>query len=124
MIKINQINIGKLPFKLFNEKNIIIHDIPVVIKYTNKKNEIYVKRLIDSDNKLNRFLLFKVHKSELYCYENQLISIDKLLFFGSEIYLIDSDFLGNFKSVHPIDYNQIPDIYLPDDYNFIFTDEF
>lgn len=123
MKKINQTNINKLPFELFNEKIILMQDKPIVLKYTNKKGEIYVKRFIDSNKKLNRYLLFKVEKSDLYCYEHQLITIDKLLFLGRDIYLIDSDFLGNFKKVYSIIYEQIPDIYLPDNYDFIYSDE-
>lgn len=119
MENIEGISLKKLPFELNKRGDLIAFDSPYLSYFYNENGDGYFLNWLDSDDIVNRWLLFEVKQIDLFDYFTGKKSLLNLINDGEEIvFIIDIDDNVNFKHITLSKKSNLPSNYLPEKDSF------
>lgn len=107
----------KFPFaNLFKIGDLVHYQGPLLSLFSNTKGELYLFDWSDTNEKYNRWLVFRITLSQLIQYLNKNLSHYQLIstFFTDFIVSVDIDDDFTFHNVTLLNVKDIPDDYLPE----------
>jgi hypothetical protein len=107
----------EFPFQgLFKVGDLVNYQGPLLSLFSNKKGELYLYDWSDSDNKYNRWLIFRISLEQLIQYLNKNLSHYQIIktYYTDCIYSVDLDNDLNYNNIVRLNVDEIPEEYLPD----------
>ena len=117
MTELKGASFEKFPFSdLFKVGDLVNYHGPLLSLFSNEKGELYLYGWSDSDDKYNRWLVFRITLNQLLQYLNKNLSHYQLMttYYTDCIYSIDIDDDLNYHNVKSLNVAEIPKAYLPD----------
>lgn len=114
-IEIKGTKISKLPFELNKRGDLISFEGPLLSYFFDENGKSYLLNWVDSNEILNRWLLFETTQIDLFDYFTNKRSLRELIKHSEEIvYFIDIDNEVQFNKILLTNKKDIPNDYLPD----------
>ena len=109
--------VEKFPFpNLFKVGDLVNYQGPLLSLFSNEKGELYLYDWSDSDDKYNRWLVFRITLYQLIRYLNKNLSHYQLVrtYYSDCIFSVDIDDDLNYHNIKSLNVADIPEEYLPD----------
>lgn len=115
MEKIKGITIKKLAIKLEKMGDLINYEGPILSHFISENNEDFLFFWVESDERCNRWLVYKTNTASLIQFFNQQTNHQHLIRATVDgfVYLIDIDNDLVYKNITIVSVEQIPENYLP-----------
>ncbi|MCT3758327.1 hypothetical protein HZQ19_01255 [Elizabethkingia anophelis] len=119
MENIKGTKLTKLPFELNKRGDLIAFEAPLLSHFYDENGKNYLLNWLDSNDIVNRWLLFEIQQIDLFDYFSQKKSLRNLIKESEEIvYFIDIDDNINYNQIILSNKNDIPNNYLPEKDSF------
>ena len=120
-LKINGIQLKKLPFELMDRGDLIYFEGPVLTYLTDNSGNHYLMRWTEMDENRHRWMLIQITKGSLVKYLNEKITLLDVIKKNSlgVVWFIDMDAEANHKLIILLEVKDIPLAYLPGDKSYL-----
>lgn len=116
MEKINSFKIAKLPLKLNYVTDLIQFDGPLLSLFENEYDDRYMYYWCDVDEHNNRWIIFRLDRSQLKSFILKKISLKDLILnpIDGFLYIADIDDNLHYSNIYFVQPNELPELYVPE----------